>query len=133
MVLDTAATESAPTVSPDGRWLAYDSNETGTPLIYVKPFPNIDDDPRRVSPEIGVRPAWSPDGRELFYRRGADLMVAQVETEPTFSSRTPEPLFRLTDYGLIGGVDGGSTSPPTGTASSCRHLCRRAATSPSTA
>ena len=104
MVLDTAATESAPTVSPDGRWLAYDSNETGTPLIYVKPFPNIDDDPRRVSPEIGVRPAWSPDGRELFYRRGADLMVAQVETEPTFSSRTPGPLFSLTDYGLIGGT-----------------------------
>ena len=44
---------------------------------------------------------WSPDGRELFYRGETDLMVAQVDTEPTFSSRTPEVLFDLSRY-LVG-------------------------------
>ena len=54
----------------------------------------------------GVQPVWSPDGRELFYRNiGSDLMVAQVETEPTFSHRTPEPLFDLSSYGLGLGPD----------------------------
>ena len=43
----------------------------------------------------GANPVWSPDGRELFYRGPTDLMVAQIETEPTFSSGTPEPLFSL--------------------------------------
>ena len=50
-----------------------------------------------------AHPVWSPDGRELFYRSPTDLMVAQVETEPTFSSRTPEPLFSIGGYGMAGG------------------------------
>ncbi len=45
---------------------------------------------------------WSPDGRELFYR-GTGLMVAEVETEPTFSARTPEPLFDLSSYAVGAG------------------------------
>ena len=49
---------------------------------------------------------WSPDGRELFYRSQTDLMVAQIETEPTFSPRTPEPLFSLLP-GMIGGPGDG--------------------------
>ena len=57
---------------------------------------------------FGADPVWSPDGRELFYRTqgGADLMVAQIETEPTFSSRTPEPLFSLSGYGIGGATAG---------------------------
>ena len=51
-----------------------------------------------------AHPVWSPDGRELFYRSPTDLMVAQVETEPTFSSRTPEPLFSLSGYAMVGGA-----------------------------
>ena len=97
MLLDTEAPEFGPALSPDGRWLAYQSDETGRSQIYVRAFPNIDDGQRRVSLEVGRHPLWSPDGRALFYRGLADaeLMVAQVETEPTFSSRTPEPLFSL--------------------------------------
>ena len=109
MLLDAEFRETEPALSPDGRWLAYVSYETGTPLIYVQPFPNIDDGQWRVSPDFGRNPDWAPDGRELFYRTqgGADLMVAQIETEPTFSSRTPEPLFSLSGYGIVGGAGTG--------------------------
>ena len=105
MLLDADVGQPAPALSPDGRWLAYASEETGTPLIYVKPFPNIDDGQWRVSPDPGDDPVWSPDGRELYYRGefGTGLMVAQIETEPTFSRRTPEPLFSLSSYGVVDG------------------------------
>ena len=95
----------SPALSPDGRWLAYVSTETGTPLIYVRPFPDVDDDQRRVSPDFGVHPVWSPDGRELFYRgrTGAELMVARIETEPTFSARAPEPAFTISGWEVGGG------------------------------
>ena len=80
MLFDAEFTETEPALSPDGRWLAYESRETGTPLIYVQPFPNIDDGQWNVSLGLGLDPVWSPDGRELFYRNATDLMVAQVET-----------------------------------------------------
>ena len=103
MLFDEVFNEAQPALSPDGRWLAYISTETGRPLTYVKPFPNIDDDPWRVSPDVGLNPVWSPDGRELFYRSQRNLMVAQIDTEPTFSSRTPESLFGASGYFLPGG------------------------------
>ena len=104
MLLDAEFGEFNPALSPDGRWLAYASNETGTRLSYVQPFPNIDDGQWRVSPDFSWHPVWSPDGRELFYRgqRGTDLMLAQIETEPTFSARTPERLFSLSGYTVRG-------------------------------
>ena len=105
MLLDAEVTEGEPALSPDGRWLAYFAAEKPAfPLIYVRPFPNIDDGRWNVSAGFGAHPVWSPDGRELFYRSETDLMVAQVETEPTFSSRTPEPLFSLSGYGMVGGA-----------------------------
>ena len=97
--------EYSPALSPDGRWLAYVSTETGTPLIYVRPFPNIDDDQRRVSADFGVHPVWSPGGRELFYRgrTGAELMVARIEMDPTVSAGAPEPAFSLSGWEVGGG------------------------------
>ena len=63
-------------------------------------FPNIDDGKWLVSTNgLGVEPVWSPDGRELFYRTLRTIMVAQIETDPTFSARTPERL--LTDSGWV--------------------------------
>ena len=67
MVLDAEYPEMGPALSPDGRWLAYHSDETARSLVYVRPFPNTDDGQWRVSPDFGRHPAWSPDGRELFF------------------------------------------------------------------
>ena len=54
-------------LSPNGRWMAYDSDESGRYEIYVRPFPNVDDDRVLVSNAGGLEPLWSRDGRELFY------------------------------------------------------------------
>jgi eukaryotic-like serine/threonine-protein kinase len=70
-------------VSPDGRWMAYESGEGGTREIYVRAFP----EPGakwKVSEGGGRSSRWSPDGRELFYWRGDTLVAARVQTEPTF-------------------------------------------------
>jgi Tol biopolymer transport system component len=54
-------------VSPDGRWLAYSSNESRPIQTYVRPFPNVDNGRHLVSVAGGISPVWSPDGSELFY------------------------------------------------------------------
>ena len=108
MLLDAEFLEAVAVLSPDGRWLAYTSRETGTLLTYVRLFPNIDDGQWSVSPNNGLFPVWSPDGRELFYvgPGRANLMVAPIETEPTFSSGTPKPLFGVSGY-VVGGRGSG--------------------------
>ena len=107
MLLDADYAEGEPALSPDGRWLAHYSYETGTPLIWVRPFPDIDGGQWNVSLSIGVQPVWSPDGRQLFYRDAgaAHLWVAEIQTELTFSNSSPEPLFSLSGYAVAGGPD----------------------------
>ena len=104
MLLDTEFEEEAPALSPDGRWLAYQSNESGQPNIYVQPFPNIDDGKWQVSTNGGGDPVWSPDGRHLFFLTFPPrMMVAEVETDPTFSPGTPTEAFDLSAYAMGGG------------------------------
>ena len=94
-----------PAVSPDGRWLAYTSRDTGLPLVFVQPFPNVDDGKWLVSTGgFGTHPLWSPDGRELFFEAPGGMWVAEVESEPTFSAQTPERL--LVDPGWVSGPAG---------------------------
>ena len=82
--------------SPDGRWLAYQSDESGRPEIYVQPFPG----PGRkwqVSTDGGVFPIWAPDGREIFYRDIVqNLMRVEVQAGADFDAGVPEVLFPLT-------------------------------------
>ena len=61
--------ETQPQISPDGRWMAYVSDESGKSEVYVRPFPDVDKGKWQVSTSGGDSPLWSPDGRELFYRR----------------------------------------------------------------
>ena len=110
-LLDGPANERDPAVSPDGRWLAYRSDETGEPLVYVRPFPNTDDGRWRVSPDFGVEPVWSPDGQELFYRGESDLMAARIESEASFAAGSPQPLFSLVDYDMQGVVRAFDVAP----------------------
>ena len=66
MLLETEFATLVPALSPDGRWLAYQSDESGQNNIYVQPFPNIDDGKWQVSTNGGDDPVWSPDGRRLL-------------------------------------------------------------------
>ena len=63
-------------VSPDGRWLAYHSNNSGEFQVYVRPYPNVQESREQVSRAGGSRPAWSRDGRELFYLDGENLLTS---------------------------------------------------------
>jgi Tol biopolymer transport system component len=77
-LLGTAANEWDARVSPDGRWLAYVSDETGRNEVYVQSFPDAGRK-ERVSLNGGETPRWSPSGRDLFYRRDSTIFVVQVD------------------------------------------------------
>ncbi len=84
--------EFMPSLSPDGRWLAYVSDESGAPAVYVRPFPG----PAArylVSADGGSEPRWSPDGRRLFYRNGRKMLAATVSTTPGFAVTGRAALF----------------------------------------
>ena len=82
-LLGTDASESQGQISPDGNWLAYVSNESGTPAVYIRSFPT-GDGVWRVSVEGGSEPRWRADGRELFFRVGTSpqLSVLAVGVAP---------------------------------------------------
>jgi Tol biopolymer transport system component len=85
-------------VSPDGRWLAYQSDESGPYQIYVRPFPTVDAGRWQVSGEGGTLPRWSPNGRELFYADGHNHLVSvNVQAGATFAFGKATTLFDLAD------------------------------------
>jgi serine/threonine-protein kinase len=90
--LQTPATESAARFSPDGRWLAYTSFESGRAEIYVQPFPGPGGK-WQISTLGGTEPAWNSNGRELFYRQGERMMAVDIATQPAFSAGRPRLLF----------------------------------------
>ena len=79
--------------SPDGRWLAYQSDESGQPEIYVRAFPGPGGK-RQVSVEGGIQPRWRGDGRELYFRSGEAVMAVSVTaTDATLDASIPHHLF----------------------------------------
>jgi serine/threonine-protein kinase len=92
VILGTPFNEGVPMFSPDGRWLAYNSDESGRLEVYVQPFPGPGGK-WQISAEGGSSPRWSRDGRELFYRNGDKMMAVDVATAPTFTAGTPRLLF----------------------------------------
>ena len=95
--------EQDPALSPDGRWLAYTSDETGRNEVYVRPFPSVDSTRVRVSTDGGYSPLWAHSGGELFFvdagRRS--LIAAEMETDQGFRVLQRETLFVL-DTGVLG-------------------------------
>jgi Tol biopolymer transport system component len=86
--------ESWAEISPDGRWMAYQSDESGKPEVYVRPFPDVNKGKSLISAAGGDFPLWSPYTRELFYRNGDAVMAVKVETDPDFKAGKPEVLFQ---------------------------------------
>ena len=77
-LIATVANERAPALSPDGRWLAYVSDDEAGDQIYIQPYPEIGQR-QRISSAGGTEPVWSPDGSELFYRRGPEVHVVTID------------------------------------------------------
>jgi hypothetical protein len=93
--------------SPDGRWLAYESSETGRTDVYVQPFPAIDTGRWQVSLNGGRQPVWSPSGRELFYVSQENVLTAvPLESGASFVAGKPVALFPAGQYtpGSTGGI-----------------------------
>ena len=90
--LRTPSNESAPRFSPDGRFIAYVSDESGRFEVYVRPYPGPGGK-WQISTEGGTEPVWNPKGRELFYRNGNKMMAVDVSTQGTFSAGKPKILF----------------------------------------
>jgi serine/threonine-protein kinase len=81
-----------PSLSPDGRWFAYTSNEAGRYEIYVRPTSGAEGR-WQISTEGGVEPVWSASGSELFYRHGDQVLAVDVVTNSTFEHGKPRLLF----------------------------------------
>jgi serine/threonine-protein kinase len=92
-LLGTSFNEDNPEVSPDGRWLAYESNESGRPEVYVRPFPDVNSGRWQISTAGGTRPVWNRrNGRELFYLvvPGTVMAVPILNTTAAFAAGRPE-------------------------------------------
>jgi Tol biopolymer transport system component len=90
-LVQTEFTERNGIISPDGHWLAYESNEnSGRFEIFVRPFPDVNRNRYQVSADGGTRPAWARSGRELIYvSPSGAVMAAGVARGPTWASTTP--------------------------------------------
>ncbi len=97
--------ERQPELSPDGRWLAYTSDESGRDEIYVQPFPTLG---RKwsISTGGGARPRWTREGRELVYRNGRQLLAVEIATSAEFRPGKPRVLFERDTAGFDVTSDG---------------------------
>jgi len=101
----SAAREITPALSPDGKWLAYASDESGSFEIYVRPFPNASAARWQVSTAGGTQPLWSHSGKELFFRNThGDLVSAEVKPGPSFSVGEQKALFSLAPFSFTGPI-----------------------------
>jgi Tol biopolymer transport system component len=102
-IVATRFNEYTPVISPNGRWLAYSSSETGRGEIVVVPFPRAGDSKWAVSADGGSEPVWSRDGRELFYRNNKrEIVSVRVDTQGTFSTGATTVLFSDRLYQRLG-------------------------------
>ena len=97
-LLTTPFEERVPVLSPNGRFLAYVSNESGRQEIYVRPFPNVQAGRWQVSAAGGTAPLWSRNGAELFYLSEGNMMATSVRTAPTFAVAEQRALFSVSEY-----------------------------------
>jgi len=93
-LLKTPSYEGSGRLSPDGRWIAYSSNDSGRMEVFIAPFPQVDRK-TQVSTEGGTQPVWNPNGQEIFYRNSTKMMSVTVATTPDLRLSAPHLLFDL--------------------------------------
>jgi eukaryotic-like serine/threonine-protein kinase len=102
-VAASSFTELNPALSPNGRWLAYTSDESGINEVYARPFPNANSGRWQVSNGGGTEPQWSRDGRTLFYLDGGTRLTAvPVQSATTFAVGQRTALFDASNFVLAG-------------------------------
>jgi serine/threonine-protein kinase len=102
-LLATEHDEKNATLSPDGKWMAFESDLSGRVEVYVRPFPDVDAGQWPVSTTGGDEPVWSATGTEIFYRSLADTMMSvPVSTARGFVADKPVPLFDAAPYSFGG-------------------------------
>jgi len=102
--LATPAVENMGMFSPDGKWVAYVSNESGQNEVYIRPYPKTEGGVRRASEGGGVGPLWSRNGLELYYRGSSgEIMAVPVSLSPVLTIGRPRPLFRFSGRFKISG------------------------------
>ncbi len=100
--IHSPANDSVPTFSPDGKWLAYESNQSGRIEIYITPFPEGGAQ-YQVSMNGGDRPVWRRDSKEIFYREYLTLMAVEVKPKGrTIDLGAPKALFEVAAHNLSG-------------------------------
>jgi eukaryotic-like serine/threonine-protein kinase len=104
-LVSSAATNMFPALSPDERWLAYGSDESGTMEIYVRPFPETSSAKWQVSTAGGSQPVWSKSGRQLYYLNGKnELVAADIRPGATFAVGDQRPLFSFAPFLRLGPI-----------------------------
>ena len=101
--LNSKYNERYPAISPDGRWIAYTSDETKREEVYVRPFPGPGGR-WQVSGDSGIQPLWSKNGKQLFYRKQDQVWAVDVQTDSGFSISNRRMLFARPDYELGGPI-----------------------------
>ena len=111
-LVKSGATDLYPALSPDGRWLAYGSDESGSMEVYVRPFPETGTAKWQVSTSGGREPVWSNNGRELFYINGkTEMVAAEIRGQPTFSVGQQQVLFPMEAFIQQGGIQSYGVTP----------------------
>ena len=111
-LLAGAYDEEALALSPDGRWLAYVSNETGRREVFVRPFPEVDSGKWQISTTGGLSPVWAHSGRELFFLDGkGDLVSQAVQPGASFTRGAQQVLFSMAGYREVGNYHSFDVAP----------------------
>ncbi len=105
VLLDGDFAQFEPQLSPDGRWLAYQSSESGRIEVMVRPYPDVTGGRWQISTAGGSSPRWSPDGRELLFMDGTGLAAMPVTPGATFMVARIRRLFEIAPYGTRLGAD----------------------------
>ncbi len=92
LLMRTQARERFPTVSPNGKWIAYVADESHRREVFVQSFPGLGAK-HQISSDGGGEPLWSPDGRNLYFRERGQMLVVDVTYEPAFHTSRPRVLF----------------------------------------